>query len=151
MSAPAITAQPEGKPPRAKWRRRFRAARLRPQPRLHHRLSLPLIVLLPLAGLAISAASLGWNEFWAIAFDPRVYRRPPGSPPAPPCWPAGQTRSSASASPGFWCDTASPARRWLDAAVDLPFALPTAVAGIALATLYAPNGPIGPILEVSSA
>jgi sulfate transport system permease protein len=40
-----------------------------------------------------------------------------------------------------------PGRRWLDAAVDLPFALPTAVAGIALATLYAPNGPFGVILE----
>ncbi len=40
-----------------------------------------------------------------------------------------------------------PGRRWLDAAVDLPFALPTAVAGIALATLYAPNGPFGAILD----
>jgi sulfate transport system permease protein len=40
-----------------------------------------------------------------------------------------------------------PGRRWLDAAVDLPFALPTAVAGIALATLYAPNGPFGKILS----
>jgi sulfate transport system permease protein len=36
-----------------------------------------------------------------------------------------------------------PGRRWLDAAVDLPFALPTAVAGIALASLYAPNGWLG--------
>ena len=39
-----------------------------------------------------------------------------------------------------------PGRRILDAAVDLPFALPTAVAGIALATLYGPNGPIGGLL-----
>ncbi len=39
-----------------------------------------------------------------------------------------------------------PGRRILDAAVDLPFALPTAVAGIALATLYGPNGPIGSLL-----
>jgi sulfate transport system permease protein len=40
-----------------------------------------------------------------------------------------------------------PGKRWLDAAVDLPFALPTAVAGIALATLYAPNGAFGAVLE----
>ena len=39
-----------------------------------------------------------------------------------------------------------PGRRILDALVDLPFALPTAVAGIALATLYGPNGPIGALL-----
>lgn len=39
-----------------------------------------------------------------------------------------------------------PGRRLLDAAVDLPFALPTAVAGIALTALYAPNGPFGSVL-----
>ncbi len=39
-----------------------------------------------------------------------------------------------------------PGRRFVDAAVDLPFALPTAVAGIALAALYAPNGWIGALL-----
>jgi len=40
-----------------------------------------------------------------------------------------------------------PGKRILDAFVDLPFALPTAVAGIALVTIYAPNGPIGSIIE----
>ena len=40
-----------------------------------------------------------------------------------------------------------PGRRLLDALVDLPFALPTAVAGIALTTLYAPNGWLGSLLE----
>src|SRR6185436_4861107 len=39
-----------------------------------------------------------------------------------------------------------PGRRFIDAAVDLPFALPTAVAGIALTTLYAPNGAFGQLL-----
>jgi sulfate transport system permease protein len=39
-----------------------------------------------------------------------------------------------------------PGRRLLDAVIDLPFALPTAVAGIALTALYAPNGPIGGLL-----
>ena len=33
---------------------------------------LSLIVLIPLAGLGIRSATLGWNEFWTIAFDPRV-------------------------------------------------------------------------------
>jgi sulfate transport system permease protein len=40
-----------------------------------------------------------------------------------------------------------PGKRIIDAAVDLPFALPTAVAGIALAAIYAPNGPIGAFAE----
>jgi sulfate transport system permease protein len=40
-----------------------------------------------------------------------------------------------------------PGRRIIDAAVDLPFALPTAVAGIAMAAIYAPNGPIGSIAQ----
>jgi len=42
-----------------------------------------------------------------------------------------------------------PGRRWVDALVDLPFALPTAVAGIALAGLFSPNGWIGALLEPS--
>jgi sulfate transport system permease protein len=40
-----------------------------------------------------------------------------------------------------------PGRRLIDALIDLPFALPTAVAGITLTTVYAPNGPIGALLE----
>jgi len=40
-----------------------------------------------------------------------------------------------------------PGRRLLDAAVDLPFALPTAVAGVALASIYAPNGSIGALVD----
>ena len=52
-------------------------------------------------------------------------------------------RSSASSSRGFSCATIFSANACVDALVDLPFALPTAVAGITLATLYAPNGWIG--------
>ena len=45
------------------------------------------------------------------------------------------------------CSSDLPGRRVIDGLVDLPFALPTAVAGIALATLYAPNGWIGGLLD----
>jgi sulfate transport system permease protein len=109
-------------------------------------LYLSLIVLIPLAGLALKAASLGWTGFWATAFDARVI--------------AALKLSFGSALVAAVVDTVFgvivawalvrykfPGRRLFDAAVDLPFALPTAVAGIALATLYAPSGPFGAILE----
>ena len=107
---------------------------------------LSLIVLIPLAGLAIRTASLGWNEFWALALDPRVVASLQLS--------FGAAILAAIVNTVFGVLVAwvlvryrFPGRRWLDAAVDLPFALPTAVAGIALATLYAPNGPFGIVLE----
>jgi len=107
---------------------------------------LSLIVLIPLAGLAISSASLGWTEFWRIATDQRVLKALQLS--------FGAAMIAAIVNTVFGVLVAwvlvryrFPGRRWLDAAVDLPFALPTAVAGIALATLYAPNGPFGAILD----
>lgn len=107
---------------------------------------LSLVVLIPLAGLGIRSATLGWNEFWAIAFDPRVTSALGLS--------FGAALVAAIVNTIFGVLVAwvlvryrFPGRRWLDAAVDLPFALPTAVAGIALATLYAPNGPFGIALE----
>ena len=60
---------------------------------------------------------------------------------------AASTRCSACCSPGCWCATRFPASSIVDALVDLPFALPTAVAGIALTALYAKNGWIGQLLE----
>ena len=48
--------------------------------------------------------------------------------------------------PGFWCATSFPGASSFDAFIDLPFALPTAVAGISLAAIYAPNGWIGRLL-----
>lgn len=106
---------------------------------------LSLVVLIPLAGLGIRSATLGWNEFWAIAFDPRVVAALQLS--------FGAALVAAIVNTIFGVLVAwvlvryrFPGRRWLDAAVDLPFALPTAVAGIALATLYAPNGPFGALL-----
>ena len=107
---------------------------------------LSLIVLIPLAGLAWSSASLGPSEFWRIATNPRVLQALYLS--------FGAALIAAVVNTVFGVLVAwvlvryrFPGRRWLDAAVDLPFALPTAVAGIALATLYAPNGPFGVILD----
>ena len=106
---------------------------------------LSLVVLIPLAGLGVRTASLGWSEFWAIALDPRVTSALQLS--------FGAAMIAAVINTIFGVLVAwvlvryrFPGRRWLDAAVDLPFALPTAVAGIALATLYAPNGPFGVLL-----
>ncbi|MEP7210292.1 MAG: sulfate ABC transporter permease subunit CysT [Alphaproteobacteria bacterium] len=109
-------------------------------------LYLSLIVLIPLAGLALKAASLGWTGFWATAFDERVVKALQLS--------FGSALVAAIIDTVFGVIVAwalvrykFPGRRLFDAAVDLPFALPTAVAGIALATLYAPSGPFGAILE----
>lgn len=107
---------------------------------------LSLIVLIPLAGLAFSSAQLGWSEFFRIATDPRV---------AQALWLSFSAALVAAIVNTIFGVLVAwvlvryrfPGRRWLDAAVDLPFALPTAVAGIALATLYAPNGPFGTILD----
>ena len=101
-----------------------------------------LIVLLPLAALVWRASGLGLSGIVDVARDPRV---------------ASALRLSFGVSLlaaltasvfGFlvaWVLTRYrfPGRRIVDAAVDLPFALPTAVAGIALASLYAPTGLVG--------
>jgi sulfate transport system permease protein len=107
---------------------------------------LSLIVLIPLAGLAIRTATLGWDEFWAIAMDERVAKALQLS--------FGAALAAALINTVFGVIVAwvlvryrFPGRRILDAAVDLPFALPTAVAGIALAALYAPSGLFGSVLE----
>ena len=103
---------------------------------------LSLIVLLPLATLVIRASGLGPSGIWAVATDPRVASALRVS--------FGVSLLAALTSSVFgsliaWVLTRYefPGRRIIDAAVDLPFALPTAVAGIALASLYAPNGLVG--------
>jgi sulfate transport system permease protein len=106
---------------------------------------LGIIVLLPLAALVAEAAGLGLRGIWAVANEPRVLAALRIS--------FGLAFAAALVDGLFglliaWVLTRYefPGRRLLDAAVDLPFALPTAVAGIALASLYAPNGWIGAIL-----
>jgi sulfate transport system permease protein len=107
--------------------------------------ALSLVVLIPLAALFIKAASAGPAEIWAIATSPRTL--------------AALRLSFLGALFAACVNTVFglilawvlvrydfPGRRLIDAAVDLPFALPTAVAGIALAAIYAPNGWVGALL-----
>lgn len=106
---------------------------------------LTLIILIPLSGVAWRTAGLGWAEFWAIATDERTLKALRIS--------FGASLIAATVNVVFGTVVAwvlvryrFPGRRIVDAAVDLPFALPTAVAGIALAAIYAPNGWIGQLL-----
>ena len=106
---------------------------------------LTLIILIPLSGVAWRTTELGWAEFWAIATDERTLKALRIS--------FGASLIAAIINVVFGTLVAwvlvryrFPGRRIVDAAVDLPFALPTAVAGIALASIYAPNGWIGQLL-----
>ena len=106
--------------------------------------ALSLIVLIPLAALVLRAASIGPAEFWTIASDARTLAALRLS--------FGAAFIAALVNAVFGLLLAwvlvrydFPGRRIVDAMVDLPFALPTAVAGIALAAIYAPNGIIGAI------
>ena len=103
---------------------------------------LTLIVLLPLAALILKASGLGFGGLWAVATQPRVLAALKTT--------FGISFAAALIDVVFgaivaWTLTRYhfPGRRLVDALVDLPFALPTAVAGIALASLYAPNGWLG--------
>ena len=108
---------------------------------------LSLIVLIPLTAVFIKSSALGWSEFWHVATTPRVmasYRLS-----------FGASLLAAAINVVFGLMLAwslvrysFPGRRIVDALIDLPFALPTAVAGIALTALYAPNGWLGHYLEL---
>lgn len=103
---------------------------------------LGLIVLLPLSAVVLRTTAMGWNEFVAAVTSPRVlasYRLS-----------FGVALLAAAINGVFGLVFAwvlvrytFPGKRLLDALVDLPFALPTAVAGIALTAIYAQNGWIG--------
>jgi sulfate transport system permease protein len=103
---------------------------------------LSLLVLIPLAGLFVKSASLGADAFLAAVSSPRAlaaYRLS-----------FGAAFAAAAVNAGFGLLVAwvlvryrFPGRRLFDALVDLPFALPTAVAGITLTTLFAKNGWLG--------
>jgi sulfate transport system permease protein len=103
---------------------------------------LGVLVLLPLSTIFFKSAGLGWAHFWDAATSPRVLASYRVS--------LLTSVSAAALNAVFGLLVAwvlvryrFPGRRLVDAMVDLPFALPTAVAGIALTTLYAPNGWIG--------
>ena len=107
---------------------------------------LSLIVLIPLSAVFVKSSSQGWPTFWAAAASPRAlaaYRLSFGA---------------AALAAGINCIFGLlvawvlvryrfPGRRLLGALIDLPFALPTAVAGIALTALYADTGILGKLLQ----
>ncbi|MDR1661179.1 MAG: sulfate ABC transporter permease subunit CysT [Azoarcus sp.] len=107
---------------------------------------LSLIVLAPLASVFLKAASLSLSGFWDVVSAPRVaasYRLS-----------FGMSFAAAAINAVFglmlaWCLVRYrfPGKRLVDALIDLPFALPTAVAGISLTALYAKNGWIGQYLD----
>jgi sulfate/thiosulfate transport system permease protein len=105
-----------------------------------------LIILLPLVAMAIKTSGLGWEQYWRIISAPRSvasFRI---------TLTAALVATAVNAGVGLlfaWVLTRYrfPGRRLLDALVDLPFALPTAVAGLTLVTLFAPNGWFGRFLE----
>lgn len=106
---------------------------------------LSLLVLLPLAALFLKASTLTWEQMWAAAAAPRALAAYKLS--------FGAAFMAALVNLFFGVLVAwvlvryrFPMKRVVDGLVDLPFALPTAVAGIALATLYAPNGWVGQVL-----
>ena len=107
---------------------------------------LTLIVLIPLATIFLKSAGMGWHEFVAVGFSDRAlaaYRLSFGTAAA-----AGLVNAVFGLLVAWVLVRYSfPGKRLVSALVDLPFALPTAVAGIALTTLYAPAGWIGRFLE----
>lgn len=105
-----------------------------------------LIILLPLAATFVKSAELSWAEFWSAVTSDRVigsYKITFGASLAAALFnvPCGVVLAWVLVRYEF------AGRRVIDALVDLPFALPTAVAGIALTSLYATNGLIGRLLE----
>lgn len=103
---------------------------------------LSLIVLIPLAGLLLKAGGLGWQGLWQIWTEPRVLAALKLS--------FGTALAAAAFNAVMGTLVAwvlvryrFPGKRVFDAMIDLPFALPTAVAGIALTSLYGPNGWVG--------
>ncbi len=105
-----------------------------------------LIVLLPLLTLPARTATMGWSTMWATISDPRVvasYKLSVGAALAA----AGINALFGLVVAWVLARYQFPGKRIVDAFIDLPFALPTAVAGITLTTLYAPNGWLGAPLE----
>ncbi|RRJ63625.1 sulfate ABC transporter permease subunit CysT [Paenibacillus oralis] len=109
-------------------------------------LYLSLIVLIPLSALLLNSTGLTWEKFWDVATDPRVL--------------ASYRVSFLTAAAAGLIDAVLglllawvlvrydfPGKRLFDSMIDLPFALPTAVAGVSLTAIYSSNGWIGSLLE----
>ncbi|HRI17008.1 MAG TPA: sulfate ABC transporter permease subunit CysT [Burkholderiaceae bacterium] len=109
-------------------------------------LYLSLLVLIPLSAVFLKTATLGWESFWNVVTAPRVVASYKLS--------FGTSLVAAGINAVFGLLLAwslvrysFPGKKLVDALIDLPFALPTAVAGIALTALYAGNGWFGSVLE----
>lgn len=109
-------------------------------------LYLSLVVLIPLSAVFFKSATSGWQHFWEAATAPRVL--------ASYKLTFGMSLLAAMVNSSFGLVVAwvlvryhFPGKRIVDALVDLPFALPTAVAGISLTAVYSSHGWIGQILE----
>ncbi|TYA11549.1 sulfate ABC transporter permease subunit CysT [Paenibacillus faecis] len=109
-------------------------------------LYLSLVVLIPLSALLLNSTGLTWGKFWEVATDPRVL--------------ASYKVSLLTAAAAGLIDTVLglllawvlvrydfPGKKIFDAMIDLPFALPTAVAGVSLTAIYSQNGWIGSLFE----
>ncbi|MEF2966310.1 sulfate ABC transporter permease subunit CysT [Paenibacillus sp. M1] len=109
-------------------------------------LYLSLVVLIPLSALLLNSTGLTWEKFWDVATDPRVL--------------ASYRVSLLTAAVAGLIDMVLglllawvlvrydfPGKRLFDAMIDLPFALPTAVAGVSLTAIYSQNGWIGSLFE----
>jgi sulfate transport system permease protein len=109
-------------------------------------LYLSLIVLIPLTALFLKVANISWEQFWQTVTAPRAlaaYRL---------TFTASLVGAAVNAVFGFivaWTLVRYrfPGKRVLDAVIDLPFALPTAVSGIALTAIYSRNGWVGRYLD----
>ena len=109
-------------------------------------LCLSLLVVLPFAMMAAKAAEIGWGGFWNTIAEPNVLAA---------VWLSLRMSFYAMLTNVVFGTLVAwvlvryefPLKGLVNALVDLPFALPTAVTGIALATLYAPNGWIGRFFE----
>ncbi|HEY5808720.1 MAG TPA: sulfate ABC transporter permease subunit CysT [Povalibacter sp.] len=103
---------------------------------------LSAVVLIPLTALVMKTATMGWHDFVGVLFDPRVlasFRLSFG---------ASLLAATLNGVFGFiiaWTLVRYefPGRKLIDALIDMPFALPTAVSGIALTAVFAHNGWIG--------
>ena len=144
MTAPPLTLpQPKPLPAAAPKRQLFSGFGLTMGYTLVY---LSLLVLIPLAAVVLKSAEAGWPAFWQAISAPRVlasYRLT-----------FGMALLAGLINAFFGLILAwvlvryrFPGRRWVDALVDLPFALPTAVTGIALTAIYSANGWLGQYLS----
>lgn len=107
---------------------------------------LSLIVLIPIAAVILKTLEMDWASFWSTVSSPRIVATYKLS--------FGAALLAAAINSVFGLVLAwalvrysFPGKKIVDALIDLPFALPTAVAGIALTAIYAPNGWLGRLLE----